>query len=80
MPILQRAAPSHCSLPRYGDDGVMILRCPGCNGTHLEFEMSDPQIRRCLECGIYFIAEEDYWQVEPLIYDPKWLEEQKEAA
>ncbi len=58
----------------------MILRCPNCQGQHLDFEDADPQIRRCLGCGIYFVAEEDEWQVEPLIYDPKWTEERQDRA
>ena len=52
----------------------MILFCPHCNGQHLDFDDSDPQIRRCLECGIYWIVEDDLWQVEPLAQDPRWRE------
>lgn len=41
----------------------MILRCPRCKGQHLECDMADPRIRRCLECGAYTVAEDDHWQV-----------------
>ena len=58
----------------------MILRCPRCNGQHLEFEVADPRIRRCVECGAYTVAEDDQWQVEPLVNDPKWREFDKQAA
>lgn len=41
----------------------MILQCQRCHGQHLEFDMADPRIRRCLDCGAYEIVEDDHWQV-----------------
>jgi len=41
----------------------MILRCPHCNGQHLDFDDADPRIRRCIECGVYSIADDDQWQL-----------------
>ena len=58
----------------------MILRCPRCNGQHLEYTVADPQFRVCVDCGAYSVVEDDRWQVEPLAYDPRWLEPERQAV
>ena len=57
----------------------MVLRCPKCGGTHLEFDDGLPEVRRCA-CGHAFAVADDRWQVEPLASNPRWLEERAEAA